>query len=147
MVAVGRSFELTCEEFTHIPQLAGEALPQLHGFLEQQGITPSGREVFEYRPLENVGGSERPQGGWFRLTIAVPVTGPVTPPAPIEAVHLGDFRYVEVVKNSFREEWPLVREVAEGAGYTRTGIEREVYHAWRGEGHPDTRVSLQVGVE
>lgn len=97
--------------------------------------------MFEYRFLGGEGGDAR-----FRLTIAVPVAEAVVPLAPMESVTLGEFRYVEVITNSFREAWPRVRDAAEAAGYVLTGLEREVYHAWHGEGNPETRVALQVGV-
>jgi hypothetical protein len=145
--AVGRSFELACDGFARIPALAGETLPQVYSFLRKRGAAPAGPEVFEYRFLDSPHGPEKPEVVRFTLTIAVPVAEPLTAlPAPLEAVTLGAFRSVEIVTNSFGDEWRRVRDLAEAAGHERTTVEREVYHAWHGEGHPDTRVALQIGV-
>jgi hypothetical protein len=69
------------------------------------------------------------------------------PPGPLELIELPAFKHVEIITKSFGDEWRRVRDLAEQAGFKRTLIEREVYLDWRGEGNPESKVALQVGIE
>jgi hypothetical protein len=142
-----RSYELTFEEFDRIPQLAGEAMPQLSGWLAAQGIAAAGPNIFEYRFHDSPHGPRRIRGGRFTLTIAVPVHTDLTPPDPISRVELSAFKHIEIVTDRFGDEWRRVRDLAEHQGFERSLVEREVYHAWHGVGDPQTRVALQVGIK
>ena len=144
---IGRRYELTFEQFSLIPELTGEAIPQLHKYLAGSGIQPSGPDTYEYHFHDSPHGPRRIRGGRFTLTLAVPVAEAIVPPPPIEFITLATFKYIELVTNSFGDEWRRVRDLAEQSGYERSLIEREVYHSWQGLGNSGTKVSLQVGLK
>jgi hypothetical protein len=147
LIAVGRRYELKFEDFGRIPAFASEAFPKIHEFLKACETRPSGPNVFEYQFHDNPHGKRRIVGGRFTLALAVPVLNAKVPPEPLELIELPAFKHVEIITNSFGDEWRRVRDLAEQAGFKRTLIEREVYLDWRGEGNPESKVALQVGIE
>jgi hypothetical protein len=147
LTVVGRRHELTFEAFSRIPALAGEAIPKIHDFLNLRGIRPSAPNIFEYRFHDSPHGPRRIRGGRFTLTLGVPVAESVDPPLPLEVIELPLLKYVEIITNSFGDDWRRVRDLAEQSGFARSLVEREVYLSWRGEGDPESKVALQVGIE
>ena len=77
----------------------------------------------------------------------MPAAAVLATAAPFEFITLAAFTYVELVTNSFGDEWRRLRDLAEQSGFERSLVEREVYHSWKGAGHPETKVALQVGVK
>jgi hypothetical protein len=145
--AIGKRYELTFEQFSIIPELTGDAIPQLHDYLAGIGIEPSGPHIYEYHFHDSPHGPRRIRGGRFMLTVAVPVAEPIEPMPPIEFITLRAFKYIELLISSFGDKWREIRDLAEQSGYKRSLIEREVYHSWQGSGNSGTRVSLQVGIK
>jgi len=147
LMAVGSRHPLTFEQFTRVRKIAGEAVPQLHACLAGLGIRPAGPDIFEYHFQDSPHGPKRIRGGKFTLTIAVPVSEVVAPPAPLEFMTLGSFRYLQFLTNSFGDKWRQIRDFAEEQGFERSLVEREVYVDWKGTGHRDSKVALQVGIK
>jgi len=147
LIVVARQYELTFEDFGRIPELAVESLSQVREFFKDRGTCPSGPNIFEYRFHDSPHGPRRIQGGRFALTVGVPVSSATIPPAPLELIELSALKYVEIITNSFGDEWRRVRDLAEQSGFDRNLIEREVYLDWRGEGNPGSKVALQVGIK
>jgi predicted transcriptional regulator YdeE len=145
--AIGRRHELTFDDFAAIPELTGKTLPGLLECLTTLGVRPSGPNIFEYRFRDSPHGPRRIRNGRFTLTIAVPVAAVLATAAPFEFITLAAFKYVELLTNAFDDEWRRIRDLAEQSGFERSLVEREVYHSWKGVGHPETKVALQVGVK
>jgi hypothetical protein len=88
LTVIARRYDLTFEQFSCIPKLSGEAVPQLHDYLSGLNVKPAGPDVFEYQFHDSPHGPRRIQGGRFTLTIAVPVRCRVDPPLPMEFITL-----------------------------------------------------------